>query len=129
MLLVVSERKRQLSELLVSHYRSSGWKVEQAVDGTVRAAGPGSATWIGLAVAAEDLADELPIPVVRDPLQEQEREDVRLVISRIDRPAQTVTCGEQPLLQFLLRDHGHIFVATTAVGRRLGIPAGYTGWV
>ena len=58
MLLVVSERKRQLSELLVSHYRSSGWKVEQAVDGTVRAAGPGSVTWIGLAVAAEDLADE-----------------------------------------------------------------------
>ena len=54
----MSERRKQLHDLLVSHYRSSGWKVEQAVDGTVRAAGPGSVTWIGLAVAPEDLADD-----------------------------------------------------------------------
>ena len=54
----MTEFKRQLNELLVSHYRSSGWKVEQAEDGTVRAAGPGAVTWIGLAVAPDDLTDD-----------------------------------------------------------------------
>lgn len=54
----MTEFKQELSDLLVSHYRASGWKVEHATDGTIRAAGPGSVTWIGLAVGPDDLAED-----------------------------------------------------------------------
>lgn len=40
------------------YYRSQGWPVEHGDDGTVRAAGSGGVTWIGLPVVATDLADE-----------------------------------------------------------------------
>jgi len=42
---------------LEAYYRGCGWKVERADDGTVRAAGVGGVTWIGLPVVADDLAD------------------------------------------------------------------------
>lgn len=52
----MSERKRELIGRLEAYYRDFGWRVERADDGTVRAAGPGGVTWIGLAVVPEDLA-------------------------------------------------------------------------
>jgi hypothetical protein len=52
----MSERKQELLGELERYYRSCGWKVERATDGTVRAAGPGGVTWIGMAVVPDDLA-------------------------------------------------------------------------
>ena len=52
----MSERKQELSGRLEACYRGFGGRVERADDGTVRAAGPGGVTWIGLAVVPEDLA-------------------------------------------------------------------------
>lgn len=46
-----------LFDALESHYRASGWTVERAADGTVRARGWGGVTWIGLPVTARDLDD------------------------------------------------------------------------
>lgn len=50
--------KVELRKALESYYRSCGWTVEHAVDGTVRAAGIGGVTWIGLPVVAADLVSE-----------------------------------------------------------------------
>ena len=57
-----------------------------------------------LLVAVEGLERPrvLPVPVVGDPLQEEQREDVRLVVGRVDRPAKAVAGGQQPLLELLL---------------------------
>jgi hypothetical protein len=54
----MDERREQLLDELERYYRSCGWKVERGPDGTVRAAGAGGVTWIGLAVVESDLADE-----------------------------------------------------------------------
>ena len=54
----MDERRRLLLDQLERYYRSCGWKVERAEDGTVRAAGVGGVTWIGMAVVDADLADE-----------------------------------------------------------------------
>ena len=51
-------RKQELLDELERYYRGCGWKVERAEDGTVRAAGTGGVTWIGMAVVTADLADE-----------------------------------------------------------------------
>lgn len=48
-------RKQELLGELERYYRSCGWKVERADDGTVRAAGTGGVTWIGMAVVATDI--------------------------------------------------------------------------
>lgn len=48
-------RRQELRTLLESYYRSCGWRVEHAGDGTVRAAGIGGVTWIGLPVVKADL--------------------------------------------------------------------------
>src|SRR4051812_483888 len=53
----MSARKQELRGLLEEQYRSYGWKPEIAPDGTIRAAGIGGVTWIGLAVIPEDLDD------------------------------------------------------------------------
>jgi hypothetical protein len=45
-----------------------------------------------------------PLPVVRDPLQEEQREDVGLVIGWVNRSAKTVAGCQQPLLKILRRD-------------------------
>ena len=51
--------------------------------------------------------DRAPNCVVRhqrtrqNPLQEKEREDVRLVVGRVNRLAETVAGGEQLLFEFL----------------------------
>jgi len=54
----MSERRQELLDELERHYQGCGWKAEQAGDGTVRAAGPGGVTWIGLPVVPEDLGDD-----------------------------------------------------------------------
>lgn len=54
----MSERKQELLGHLEQYYRDCGWKVERADDGTVRAAGVGGVTWIGLAVTSEDIAED-----------------------------------------------------------------------
>ena len=41
---------------LEAYYRSCGWPVEHASDGTLRARGAGGVTWIGLVVMPEDIA-------------------------------------------------------------------------
>lgn len=53
----MSARKQELLGHLEAYYRGCGWPVEQAEDGTLRARGSGGVTWIGMAVAAEDLGD------------------------------------------------------------------------
>lgn len=52
----MSVSRQQLLDHLERHYRGCGWRVDRAPDGTVRAAGTGGVTWIGLAVTPEDLA-------------------------------------------------------------------------
>lgn len=49
--------RRELIEKLEAHYRSSGWSVKRAADGTLYANGPGGVTWIGAAVVSADLED------------------------------------------------------------------------
>ncbi len=49
-------RRQELLDQLECYYRGCGWNVERAEDGTVRAAGTGGVTWIGMAVVADDLA-------------------------------------------------------------------------
>ncbi|MFN2469997.1 MAG: hypothetical protein ABR583_03225 [Gaiellaceae bacterium] len=57
----MDDRKQELSNELERYYRSCGWSVERAVDGTIRAVGTGGVTWIGIAVVADDLSsDEFP---------------------------------------------------------------------
>lgn len=53
----MTNRRRELRELLERQYRSYGWKAVAADDGTVRAAGVSGVTWIGLPVLVEDLSD------------------------------------------------------------------------
>jgi hypothetical protein len=49
-------RRQELQAKLVEYYRGCGFKPSVAEDGTVRAAGLGGVTWIGLAILPEDLA-------------------------------------------------------------------------
>jgi len=51
-------RRQELLDELERYYRGCGWKVERAEDGTLRAAGAGGVTWIGMAIVESDLADE-----------------------------------------------------------------------
>ena len=50
--------RRELTEFLEEYYRGCGFPVSRHEDGTVRASGIGGVTWIGLAVVAQDLAEE-----------------------------------------------------------------------
>lgn len=54
----MESRRQELLDELERYYRSCGWKVERAADGTLRADGVGGVTWIGLAVVADDLAQD-----------------------------------------------------------------------
>lgn len=51
------DRREQLLVELERYYLGCGWKVERGGDGTVRAAGAGGVTWIGMAVVESDLKD------------------------------------------------------------------------
>ena len=51
----MESKRQELLDALERHYRSRGWKVERPDDGTVRAAGIGGVTCIGLAVVPDDL--------------------------------------------------------------------------
>jgi hypothetical protein len=53
----MADRRNELRDLLELPYKSYGWKIMAATDGTVRAAGLNGVTWIGLPVLAEDLED------------------------------------------------------------------------
>ncbi len=54
----MDEARDALLAELEAYYQGCGWKVDRPGDGTVRAAGPGGVTWIGLAVVREDLAED-----------------------------------------------------------------------
>lgn len=54
----MSGSRQELQALLAAHYHANGWKAVVAADGTVRAAGVGGVTWIGLAVTADDLTED-----------------------------------------------------------------------
>jgi len=54
----MGSRKQELLDELERYYRGCGWKVERDEDGTLRAAGTGGVTWIGMAVVSEDLDDD-----------------------------------------------------------------------
>jgi len=54
----MESRKQELLDELERYYRGCGWKVERSPDGTLRAAGTGGVTWIGMAIVAADLDDE-----------------------------------------------------------------------
>lgn len=53
----MNEKRQELLGHLDAYYRSCGWPVERAEDGTVRATGAGAVIWIGVAVVPEDLSD------------------------------------------------------------------------
>lgn len=53
----MESRRQELLDELERYYRGCGWKVERADDRTVRAAGAGGVTWIGMAVVETDLAE------------------------------------------------------------------------
>jgi hypothetical protein len=57
MLALVSATRDDLRGHLEAYYRSCGWTVECASDGTLRARGAGGVTWIGLVVIPEDIAE------------------------------------------------------------------------
>lgn len=50
----MSDERKRLVDLLRSHYRSCGWKIESA-DGHLEATGPHGVKWIGRTVVADDL--------------------------------------------------------------------------
>ncbi len=50
--------RRHLASSLENHYRSQGWPVEEAEDGTLRASGPGGVIWLGAPVVPDDLVAE-----------------------------------------------------------------------
>ncbi len=54
----MSARRQELLDELERYYHECGWTVQRAGDGTVRAAGTGGVTWIGMAVVPEDLTSE-----------------------------------------------------------------------
>lgn len=54
----MESRRQELLDELERYYRGCGWKVERSDDGTVRAAGVGGVTWIGLAVVGDDLQED-----------------------------------------------------------------------
>lgn len=57
-LTAVSEARTLLLDRLEAHYRDCGWKVQSRDGYSIRATGPGGVTWIGMAVAGDDLADD-----------------------------------------------------------------------
>ena len=65
----------------------------------------------------------LLVPPVREPLVEEQREDVRLEVRRVDRPPQPVRRCPEPRLELLQRDHSRRIPCTVgspyaAVDRR-----------
>ncbi len=53
----MNEAREALSGQLEAYYRSCGWRVRRADDGTLEADGPGGVTWHGAAIVAEDIRD------------------------------------------------------------------------
>jgi hypothetical protein len=107
-------KRQQLAALIEDHYRSNGWKVERRADGTVRAAGLGGVTWIGLPVVTTDLADEQFETRLLTLGEERTPEGKRCPLELL--PASD--CGEE--LRALLRrlrldERGHVEVYSTAV--------------
>jgi hypothetical protein len=54
----VSATREDLLGHLEAYYRSCGWSIERARDGSVRASGAGGVTWVGLVVMPEDIGGE-----------------------------------------------------------------------
>jgi hypothetical protein len=57
-MIAAMDMRKELTEQLRSHYRSSGWKVSSNGDGLVEAIGPHGVKWIGRAVVRDDLFDQ-----------------------------------------------------------------------
>lgn len=99
--------------MLETYYRGCGWKVERADDGTVRAAGIGGVTWIGVPVVKEDLAaagfpDRL-IELSEERMPKGERCPLELL------PDESCADELRALLDRLrLRDRGHVEVYSVA---------------
>ncbi len=52
----MNQAREALSAQLEAYYRSCGWRVQKADDGTLEAVGPGGVIWHGAAITAEDVA-------------------------------------------------------------------------
>jgi len=95
-----------VEDLLQGHAHVLG---HPAQVGPVAAVGNGEAVVVGLDLGVEAVTplgrggDVLGIPRVADALVEQQREDVRLEVRRVDRPPQRARGGPQPALELLLR--------------------------
>lgn len=50
--------RKELLARLEAYYRSQGWPVSHAGDGTLVASGPGGVEWLGTAVVAADVDSE-----------------------------------------------------------------------
>lgn len=48
--------REELITQLEAHYRSNGWRVAAADDGTLVAEGPGGVSWLGAPVVTDDFA-------------------------------------------------------------------------
>lgn len=106
-------RRQELLAKLEEHYRGCGWAVERAVDGTVRAAGPGGVTWIGLAVVDQDLgADEFESRLL-ELSEERMPRGQRCPLELLPEP--NCADGLRGLLARLhLTDRGHVAVYSLA---------------
>ncbi len=51
----MNEARHVLASQLEAYYRSCGWRVRRADDGTLEADGTGGVTWHGAAIVAEDI--------------------------------------------------------------------------
>lgn len=105
--------RQQLAAVIEKHYRSNGWKVERRDDGTVRAAGLGGVTWIGLPVVTADLDDEQFEHRLLTLGEERTAEGKRCPLELL--PADDCTEGLRSLLRRLrLDERGHVEVYSTA---------------
>jgi len=109
----MSERREELRGLLETYYRGAGWKVARHEDGTVRAAGIGGVTWIGLAVVPEDLGDPTFEPLLATLAEERMPKGERCPLELL--PAEECADELRLLLDRLRLDRrGHVEVYSLA---------------
>ncbi len=100
-------------EQLEGYYRSCGWKVRRAEDGTIWADGPGGVTWIGLPVVPEDIDDSGFEPRVLALAAERMPTGELCPLELL--PAESCAEPLRDLLERLrLRDRGHVGVYALA---------------
>lgn len=107
------DTRATLSELLEAYYRRCGWKVEQYDDGTIRAAGLGGVTWIGLPVIPDDL-DDTDFPSVLRSLSEERMPTGELCPLELLPAAECADDLRSLLVDLRLADRGHVEVYSVA---------------